>query len=281
MHRPDAPTAGTPGRWMPSSARSSNGFAPRVWREPRSRRSCRTSIGSACRQNRAAGWTRRPYASASLPEVVGTKGRARQEGLPRPDVRGSRRRRDGCRVALALPVPARPAAGRDQRLPGSLLEAQRHRRMEHRARRARRRLPGLAALAPGPRGQPPREGLPVPERRRRGSRRDAVRRPKPARRPLRPPLAAEVPRRKLPAGRRAGTDRRPAGPHRLQRASGTLLFVDTCGFHRGGRATSARRVLATSIHTTPASPWPRRFRASGDMENAARTAAQRWAVTIP
>ena len=38
--------------------------------------------------------------------------------------------------------------------------------------------------------------------------------------------------------------------------SGTLLLVDTCGFHRGGRATTARRVLATSIHTTPASPWP-------------------------
>ncbi len=63
--------------------------------------------------------------------------------------------------------------------------------------------------------------------------------------------------------------------------SGTLLFVDTCGFHRGGRATSAQRVLATSIHTTPASPWPRRFRTAGDLETVARTAAQRWAVTIP
>ena len=63
--------------------------------------------------------------------------------------------------------------------------------------------------------------------------------------------------------------------------AGTLLFVDTCGFHRGGRATTARRVLATSIHLTPASPWPRRFRIAGDVESVARTEAQRRAVLLP
>ncbi len=60
--------------------------------------------------------------------------------------------------------------------------------------------------------------------------------------------------------------------------AGTLLFVDTCGFHRGGRATTARRVLTTSVHVTPASLWPCRFRVAGDIESVARTTAQRGAV---
>ena len=63
--------------------------------------------------------------------------------------------------------------------------------------------------------------------------------------------------------------------------AGTLLFVDTCGFHRGGRATTGRRVLATSTHVTPASIWPRRFQLSGDIESVAGTEAQRRAVTLP
>lgn len=41
--------------------------------------------------------------------------------------------------------------------------------------------------------------------------------------------------------------------------AGTLLFVDTVGFHRGGRATTHRRVLATWTYSSPASPWPRAF----------------------
>ena len=60
--------------------------------------------------------------------------------------------------------------------------------------------------------------------------------------------------------------------------AGTLLFVDTCGFHRGGRATMARRVLTTSVHVTPASLWAGRFTVSGDIESVARTAAQRGAI---
>lgn len=60
--------------------------------------------------------------------------------------------------------------------------------------------------------------------------------------------------------------------------TGTLLFVDTCGFHRGGRATTARRVLTTSVHVTPASLWPCRFMVSGNIESVTRTAAQRSAV---
>jgi hypothetical protein len=59
--------------------------------------------------------------------------------------------------------------------------------------------------------------------------------------------------------------------------AGTLLFVDTVGFHRGGRAVSRRRVLATWTYSSPASPWPRAFTLDertvpADISDAARFA---------
>jgi hypothetical protein len=42
-------------------------------------------------------------------------------------------------------------------------------------------------------------------------------------------------------------------------AAGTLLFVDTSGFHRGGRAPERRRVLSTWTYTSQSSVWPRAF----------------------
>jgi hypothetical protein len=44
---------------------------------------------------------------------------------------------------------------------------------------------------------------------------------------------------------------------------GTLLFVDTSGFHRGGRATKSRRVLATWTFTSHATEWPQSFQVDG------------------
>lgn len=41
--------------------------------------------------------------------------------------------------------------------------------------------------------------------------------------------------------------------------AGTLLFVDTSGLHRGGRATKKHRVLGLFVYTTHATMYPRRF----------------------
>jgi hypothetical protein len=45
--------------------------------------------------------------------------------------------------------------------------------------------------------------------------------------------------------------------------AGTLLFVDTSGFHRGGRAVAARRVTATWTFTRQSSVWPAAFELIG------------------
>ena len=49
--------------------------------------------------------------------------------------------------------------------------------------------------------------------------------------------------------------------------AGTLLFVDTSGFHRGGRALDSRRVLATWTYTRQSSVWPRAFELTGAPES--------------
>ncbi len=47
--------------------------------------------------------------------------------------------------------------------------------------------------------------------------------------------------------------------------AGTFVFVDTTGFHMGGRATVRHRVMATWSFVSPASLWPRVFQlASGE-----------------
>ena len=45
--------------------------------------------------------------------------------------------------------------------------------------------------------------------------------------------------------------------------AGTLVFVDPSGFHRGGRALTSRRVLATWTYTRQSSVWPRAFELVG------------------
>lgn len=45
--------------------------------------------------------------------------------------------------------------------------------------------------------------------------------------------------------------------------AGTLIFVDTSGFHRGGRALTRRRILATWTYTRQSSVWPRAFEPVG------------------
>lgn len=44
---------------------------------------------------------------------------------------------------------------------------------------------------------------------------------------------------------------------------GTLVFVDTTGFHMGGRLTSGRRIMGTWTYVSPASLWPRTFSVKG------------------
>jgi hypothetical protein len=55
----------------------------------------------------------------------------------------------------------------------------------------------------------------------------------------------------------------PSAWHTCAYPAGTLVFVDTSGFHRGGRATAARRVLATWTFTRQSSVWPRAFELEG------------------
>ena len=62
--------------------------------------------------------------------------------------------------------------------------------------------------------------------------------------------------------------------------AGTLLFVDTTGFHRGGQATNARRVLATCTYVPQACVWPRAFRLDGPRPEALSDAA-RFALLTP
>jgi hypothetical protein len=59
--------------------------------------------------------------------------------------------------------------------------------------------------------------------------------------------------------------------------AGTIVFVDTVGLHRGGRAQEERRVVATWTYTSHASLWSRAFTLDrtgvpGDLTDAARFA---------
>lgn len=59
--------------------------------------------------------------------------------------------------------------------------------------------------------------------------------------------------------------------------TGTLVFVDTSGFHMGGRATERNRVTATWSFVPPSSLWPREFElndfdVSQELSRAARFA---------
>lgn len=61
---------------------------------------------------------------------------------------------------------------------------------------------------------------------------------------------------------------------------GTLVFADTAGFHRGGRADLRNRVLATWAYSSQACKWPRTFRVdpttvTGNLGNAAK-----WALSL-
>jgi hypothetical protein len=62
--------------------------------------------------------------------------------------------------------------------------------------------------------------------------------------------------------------------------AGTLLFVDTTGFHRGGQAVDARRVLATCTYVPPACVWPRAFRLEGAQPDTV-SQATRFALLTP
>jgi hypothetical protein len=42
--------------------------------------------------------------------------------------------------------------------------------------------------------------------------------------------------------------------------SGTFVFVDTTGLHKGGRAVSGPRVFACWEYVSPVAPFPRSFR---------------------
>jgi hypothetical protein len=55
----------------------------------------------------------------------------------------------------------------------------------------------------------------------------------------------------------------PSEWHTCAYPTGTLVFVDTSGFHRGGRATTSRRVVGTWTFTRQSSVWPRAFQLVG------------------
>ena len=61
--------------------------------------------------------------------------------------------------------------------------------------------------------------------------------------------------------------------------AGTLLFVDTSGFHMGGRATHSRRVFATWTYVSHASRWARRFKVQGLPEVEALAAPVQFALS--
>jgi hypothetical protein len=67
------------------------------------------------------------------------------------------------------------------------------------------------------------------------------------------PIGAVVPPHEFERVIPASTIRSSAGP------AGTLVFLDTVGFHRGGRARDRHRVVGTWTYVTPASVWPRTF----------------------
>ena len=63
--------------------------------------------------------------------------------------------------------------------------------------------------------------------------------------------------------------------------AGTLVFVDTVGLHRGGRADEERRVVATWTYTTHASLWARAFALDRTAVPDDLTDAARFALLSP
>lgn len=61
--------------------------------------------------------------------------------------------------------------------------------------------------------------------------------------------------------------------------TGTMVFADTSSFHRGGRATVSRRVLALSSYVPPSSVWPRRYTVDPGSLPATLSPAARVALT--
>jgi hypothetical protein len=60
----------------------------------------------------------------------------------------------------------------------------------------------------------------------------------------------------------------------------TLVFADTAGFHRGGRADLHNRVLATWAYSSQACKWPRAFRLDPSSKPIDMTTAARWALSL-
>jgi hypothetical protein len=59
---------------------------------------------------------------------------------------------------------------------------------------------------------------------------------------------------------------------------GTIVFVDTVGFHMGGRATLRNRVLSHWTFTTPGSHWPRASFFDPPVVQSFKSPAARWAL---
>jgi hypothetical protein len=62
--------------------------------------------------------------------------------------------------------------------------------------------------------------------------------------------------------------------------TGTLVFADTAGFHRGGRADKRNRVLATWAYSSQACKWPRTFRVDPATLPKDLATAARWALSM-
>lgn len=72
----------------------------------------------------------------------------------------------------------------------------------------------------------------------------------------------------------------PAERVRCCHPEGTVVLVDTAGFHRGGRAVGRARLVATWAYSSQASLWPRKFRVAG-LEERVVPAAVRLALAPP
>lgn len=59
---------------------------------------------------------------------------------------------------------------------------------------------------------------------------------------------------------------------------GTIVFADTSGFHRGGRAEARNRVCATWAFSSQAALWPRKFRVDPSTAPAGLSPAARYAL---
>jgi len=61
---------------------------------------------------------------------------------------------------------------------------------------------------------------------------------------------------------------------------GTLVFADTAAFHRGGRADTHNRVLATWAYSSQACRWPRAFRVDPATTPRDMSTAAKWALSM-